>query len=277
MNEQWLIAKSENILITGANGFIGMKVVEALVDFGFEKIRCLVRSDSNLDKLKKIASKTKAEIEILRGTLFSREDCEKAIKGVAVVYHLAVGSSGKSFPNAFMNAVLPTRNLLDACTQEPALRRFVNISSFAIYSNQNKPEKSILDEHCPIELHPQKRGDAYAYAKLKQDQIVMKYAEQFGIKYVMLRPGAVYGPGNDSITGRVGIDTFGIFMHLGGNNPIPFTYVDNCADAIARAGFVEGIEGEIINIVDDDLPTSREFLIQYKKNVKSFPPYSFLR
>jgi len=48
-------------------------------------------------------------------------------------------------------------------------------------------------------------------------------------QYVILRPGAVYGPEDDKITGRVGINTFGIFMHLGGRNKIPFTYVNNCA------------------------------------------------
>jgi nucleoside-diphosphate-sugar epimerase len=74
-----------------------------------------------------------------------------------------------------------------------------------------------------------------------------------------------------AITGRVGIDTFGVFLHMGGSNPIPFTYVDNCAEAIALAGVTRGIDGEVFNIVDDDLPSSREFLRLYKKHVKRFP------
>jgi len=52
---------------------------------------------------------------------------------------------------------------------------------------------------------------------------------------------------------------------------MPFTYVDNCADAIARAGLTEGVDGEVYNIVDDDPPTSRQFLRQYKKAVRRFP------
>ena len=51
---------------------------------------------------------------------------------------------------------------------------------------------------------------------------------------------------------------------------MPFTYVDNCAEAIVLAGLRKGIEGEVINIVDDDLPKSREFLRLYKKQVRRF-------
>ena len=71
-------------------------------------------------------------------------------------------------------------------------------------------------------------------------------------------------------TGRVGVSTFGIFLHLGGSNQLPLSYVDNCADAIVLAGLRAGVESEVFNVVDDDLPSSRQFLRQYKKNVKTF-------
>ena len=47
-------------------------------------------------------------------------------------------------------------------------------------------------------------------------------------------------------------------------------YIDNCAEAIVLAGIKKGVDGEVFNIVDDDLPTSREFLEMYKKNVGHF-------
>ena len=68
----------------------------------------------------------------------------------------------------------------------------------------------------------------------------------------------------------MGIGTFGVFLHLGGSNTIPFTYVDNCADAIALAGLQRGTDGEVFNIVDDDLPSSRRFLRLYKREVRRF-------
>jgi nucleoside-diphosphate-sugar epimerase len=49
------------------------------------------------------------------------------------------------------------------------------------------------------------------------------------------------------------------------------TYVDNCAEAIILAGLRCGVDGEVFNVVDDELPSSRRFLSMYKKHVKRFP------
>jgi nucleoside-diphosphate-sugar epimerase len=51
-------------------------------------------------------------------------------------------------------------------------------------------------------------------------------------------------PGNEAITSRVGIGTFGIFLHLGGGNTIPLTFVDNCVEAIVLAALRPGVDGE---------------------------------
>ena len=48
------------------------------------------------------------------------------------------------------------------------------------------------------------------------------------------------------------------------------TYVDNCAEAIVLAGLKEGVEGQVFNVFDDDLPTSRQFLREYKRKVRRF-------
>jgi nucleoside-diphosphate-sugar epimerase len=169
-----------------------------------------------------------------------------------------------------MNSVVATRNLLDASLPYARLRRFVLVSSFTVYTNLQKVQWRRLDESCPIEEHAELRGEAYCFAKVKQEQIVREYNKKFGIPYVVVRPGNVYGAGKEGIVGRVGIGTFGLFLHLGGSNTIPFTYVDNCAEAIVLAGLVKGVDGEIFNVVDDDLPSSRQFLRLYKKNVRRF-------
>lgn len=269
-NKEYIIKPTDSILITGAGGFIGSKVVETLLERGFKNLRCFIHSSRNLSVLKAMADRTNTNIEFVQGNLHSPEDCKQAVKGISVIYHLAIGSGGKSFPSSFMNAVIPTRNLLDACINDKSLKRFVNTGSFAIYSNRNNQQRLLQDESCPIDEHPELRADAYAFAKLKQDQIVAEYGRKHNLPYVIVRPSYVYGPGKDSIPGRVGMDTFGIFMHLGGSNKIALTYIDNCADAIVLAGVVKGVDGETFNIVDDDLPSSRQFLRLYKKNVKKF-------
>jgi nucleoside-diphosphate-sugar epimerase len=108
------------------------------------------------------------------------------------------------------------------------------------------------------------------YAKVRQDQIVMDFGRRHSLPFVIVRPGVVYGSGNEGISGRIGVGTFGLFLHLGGSNRIPLTHVRNCADAIVLAGLVGGIDHQVFNIVDDDLPTSRQFLREYKRRVRSF-------
>jgi nucleoside-diphosphate-sugar epimerase len=211
-----------------------------------------------------------SKVEIVRGNLLSPEDCAAATRDVAVIYHLAAGTASKSFADAFLNSVVTTRNLLDGALRHQRLRRFVNVSSFSVYTNEHKPCRGVLDESCPTEGRPELRGDAYCFAKMKQDELVMDYGRKHRIPYVIIRPGVVYGPGKERIHGRVGLGTFGIFLHLGGPNPVPLTHVENCAEAIALAGIRQGVEGEVLNVVDDDLPTSRQFLRMYKEEVRSF-------
>ena len=271
-NEVFIIGPDDPILVTGATGFIGSRLVESLLDRGFRNLRCFARPSSEVARLEAIRSRRRegTRIVVVKGNLLSREDCAAATKDVAVIFHLAVGAGEKSFPDAFMNSVVTTRNLLEASLRHTNLRRFVNISSFAVYTNTQNPRWRLLDESSPIEKRPALREDAYCFAKVKQDEIVTEYGRRFGIPYVIVRPGAVYGPGTKDITGRVGIHTFGVFLHLGGPNTIPFTYVDNCAEAIVLAGLKNGVDGEVFNVVDDDLPSSRRFLRLYKRNVRRF-------
>jgi len=240
------------------------------VDRGFRNLACFARPSSDLTRIEDIIKNRPlgVRIEVLKGNLLSGEDCASACKDVAVIFHLAAGTGEKSFPDAFMNSVVTTRNLLEASFRYARLQRFVQVSSFAVYTNRQKSRR--LDESCPIEEHPELRGDAYCFAKVKQEQIVVEYGRNYSIPYVIVRPGSVYGGGKTQITGRVGLGTFGLFLHLGGSNTIPFTYVDNCAEAIVLAGLVRGVNGEVFNAVDDDLPSSRQFLRLYKKNVRSF-------
>lgn len=271
-HEDFIAGPDDRILITGASGFIGRSLVKILFDRGFRNLRLFVRPSGKVAALEALSAQCTngARPEIVKGNLLSREDCIRATNGATVVYHLAAGTGEKSFPAAFMGSVVTTRNLLDACVQQASLRRFVNVSSFAVYTNTGKPRRRLLDESCPVESRPELRGDAYCFAKVKQDEIVAEYGEKFGIPYVIVRPGYVYGPQKGTITDRVGVGTFGVFLHLGGSNPIPFTYVDNCAEAIVLAGLQKGIEREVFNVVDDDLPSSRKFLRLYKRNVRRF-------
>src|SRR5262249_52964989 len=152
--------------------------------------------------------------EVIIGDLLSREDCRKAAQRASVVYHLAAGID-KSFAGAFMNSALATRNLMEAFLECGQPKRFVNVSSFAVYSNLGFRRGAVLDETCPLEDAPQKRYDPYGFGKLKQEELVTEYGRKNALPFVILRPGVVFGPGRKTLSGRIGIDTFGLFMHMG--------------------------------------------------------------
>lgn len=265
MPKEFIAPRTDRILVTGSNGFIGAKVVEILLEYGFSNLRCFVRPSSRLDRLNRVLKKFSAEksVELVSGDLLSRDDCARAANGVSVIYHLAAGFD-KSFAGAFMNSALATRNLAEAFLERGHPKRFVNVSSFAVYSNLTLKRRAPLDEDSPLEDAPQERYDAYAFGKLKQEEVIRSYGRMQGLPYVILRPGAVFGPGKKDLTGRIGVDTFGFFIHVGGSNQLPLTFVDNCAEAIVLAGLVPGVDGEIFNVVDDELLTSSQFLRAYK-------------
>jgi nucleoside-diphosphate-sugar epimerase len=88
-----------------------------------------------------------------------------------------------------MNSALATRNLLDAYLEHGRPRRFVNVSSFAVYSNLSLERGALLDETCPLETDFQARYDAYGFGKLKQEELVREYGVKHQLRYVILRPG----------------------------------------------------------------------------------------
>jgi len=201
MNRKFSGSPKDCILVTGSNGFIGSKVVQELLEYGFANLRCFVRPSSKLDRLKKLLGEVHARqnVEFVIGDLLSQDDCRKATAGVSIIYHLAAGME-KSFAGAFMNSALGTRNLMDAFLERGEPKRFVNVSSFAVYSNLSLKRGALLDETCPLENAPQERFDAYGFGKLKQEQIVREYGKKHNLRYVILRPGYVFGPGKRELT-----------------------------------------------------------------------------
>ena len=268
--QAWIVDRTVPVLVTGAAGFVGSRVVSALLRLGFERVVCGVRPSSDLSLLRAgIPEELANRCQILEANLLSREECRKLAEDAELVYHLVAGR-GKSFPGCFQGSVITTRNLLDALIENRHLKRFVNVSSFAVYSRFQSRRGAVWDEACPLEGNLDELHDAYAYGKLRQDELVQDYHERFGLPFTIVRPGIVFGPGKMFIPGFVGMDTFGFFMHLGGGGRLPLTYVDNCAEAIVLAGLVKGVEGEVFNVVDDHLPTSRSFLRAYKHQVRDF-------
>ena len=175
-----IVGPDDPVLVTGATGFIGCRVVASLLDHGFRHVRAFVRPSSDLAGLEAIRrTHLSARVEVMRGNLLSAGDCDQAARDAAVIYHLAAGTGEKSFPEAFRHSVVTTRNLLDAALRHGGLRRFVNVSSFAVYTNRGKPRTAAARRVGRRSSEtPERRGEAYCYAKVKQDELVARVRDE---------------------------------------------------------------------------------------------------
>lgn len=255
------------ILVTGAGGFLGKAIVERLLAHGQNDLRCMLRDASKTRGLEAIAARyPQARLEYVTVNLRNPNEIPRAVAGADIVIHAAAALKG-SPAEMFMDSVVASRNLLEAIANELRHIRVVLVSSFGAMGVAELPRGAMVDEKTPLEQHPERR-DVYSHSKLRQEQLFWEYHQKYGFDLVVLRPGVIYGPGGGHFSNRVGLSLFGRFLHLGGKNLLPLTYVDNCAEAIVVAALSESSSGQVYNVVDDDLMTSGQYLSLYKKNVR---------
>lgn len=267
------------ILVTGGAGFLGKEVVRLLISKYEQNVRCLVRPGTSFHPFKELfGGKLPSSLDICPASFNDIPSLRQAINGVDIVLHLAASLTG-SVPAQVANTVVGSENFFKACIEEK-VSRFVLCSSFGVIGASKIKKNTIIDESIPMETHPELR-DPYSFAKHMQEQLAWEYSNEKGLPLVVVRPGVVFGPPVSILSSRIGLLLFGAFLHLGGQNKIPLTYKDNCADLIIKAGMVPGVEGEIFCAVDDDLPTSKYLLSRYKKEVGGLRsvrvPYGLLR
>ncbi|WKB53906.1 NAD-dependent epimerase/dehydratase family protein [Eleftheria terrae] len=253
------------ILLTGAAGFLGKQIARSLLAEGARDLRLHVRHTAPrglLDTLQR--DFPEAHIEIGTGNLLARGSLDELVRGVDCIVHAAAGMRGAA-ADMFANTVIGTRNLLEAAVAQ-GVRRVVLISSFAVFRTEHLPAGATLDETAPTEEVGVEKGP-YGYAKTRQEQLFAEFQREHGFDSVVLRPGVIYGPGGGALSPRVGLKAMGFFFSLGGKALLPLTYVDNCADAVARAT-LHAAPGSVFSVVDDDLPSCRSYLRQYCRSVQ---------
>ncbi len=254
------------VLVTGSNGFLGTRLVDRLLERRRDRVICLVRPASNRSRLEAALSRHQGNFEIRVGSLASVDAAADAIAGVDQIQHLAAALSG-SGADMVLNTVVTSRNLLEAASRLQQSPKIVLTSSFALYGVAEMPRGALVSEGSPIERHPEQR-DLYSFTKARQERLFWDYRQRHGLPLVVVRPGVIYGPGGTPMSNRVGLRLPGVFLHLGGNNTLPLTYVENCAEALVVAGERCPGDGEVVNVVDDNLPTCAQYLARYRREVE---------
>lgn len=253
------------VLVTGAGGFLGRRIVESLLNMGVRDVRVHVRQTAPAGMVSSLQSRfPDAHIEVVPANLLAKGSLPALVQGVDCMVHAAAGMKGAA-ADMFANTVMATRNLLDAAG-EAGVRRIVLISSFAVYRASDLKAGQVLDERVALEKTGVERG-SYGYAKTRQEQMFHEYQQRFGFEAVVLRPGVIYGPGGGALSARVGIKALGFFFSLGNGALLPLTYVDNCADAVAVAA-LKAPAGSSFSVVDDELPTCSHYLRRYRNEVE---------
>lgn len=176
------------VLVTGAAGFIGSHVVDALLASGSE-VRALVRYNSRGDVgwLRDICSKS--GLEIVRGDLRDPDSVDEAVSGADVVLHLgALIAIPYSYvaPQAYVETnICGTLNVLRAARRHDVERVVVTSTSEVYGTAQSVP---ITEEHGLNAQSP------YAATKIGADQLALSFHRSFDLPVTVIRPFNTYGP-----------------------------------------------------------------------------------
>ncbi len=241
-------------LVTGADGFMGSHLVEALLGWDHcEHVFAFVHRTP----LKWLSSGPTIPLTIINGDV-SRIQSMAKIPNVDVIFHLAAVSSPSRCENnpeaARLTNFQGTINLLNRAQEMSPHPLFVFVSTAALYG---EPEYVPIDEEHPVEPR-----DPYTYVKLSAEITVMSYHRDQGIPAVIVRPFNVYGPRQPEEFVVPTIITQclqGVELRLGdGRSLRNFTYVTDATNMLLRAASYPEAIGQVINLgTRPVLPISR--------------------
>ncbi len=239
--------EDKSILVTGAGGFIGFTLIEALVDAGAQ-VRAFLRYTSRADEglLKTLPLSIRNKIELAFGDLRDPNAVEQAAEGVELIFHLgALISIPYSYVHpveVVQSNVIGTLNVLQACRQHGCA--LVHTSTSEVYGSA---------QYVPInEDHPLQGQSPYSASKIGADKLVESYYRSFDVQAVTVRPFNTYGPGQSAraviptiITQALSQDE----IHLGNlDTKRDFTYVTDTAMGFLKAAQTPGVVGETFNL-----------------------------
>jgi dTDP-glucose 4,6-dehydratase len=185
-----LIPHPSTILVTGADGFIGSHLTEALVHQGY-KVRAFVlyNSFNSWGWLDHCSDEVKSQLEIFSGDIRDPHGVKEAMKGCDAVLHLAaliaIPYSYHS-PDTYVDTnIKGTLNVLQAA-RDVGVQRVIHTSTSEVYGTA---------QFVPItEKHPLQGQSPYSATKIAADQLAYSYYASFDLPVVIARPFNTYGP-----------------------------------------------------------------------------------
>lgn len=251
--------KSKRVLVTGAAGFIGSHLVEALVARG-ANVTCLVHynSTSSIGNLELLPADIRPRITVAFGNIEDSDFIQRTVEGQEIVLHLAalIGIPYSYVaPRSYVRTNIEgTLNVLEAARLHQ-IQRIVHTSTSEVYGTARRTP---IDEE-----HPLQGQSPYSASKIAADKLAESYHKSFNTPVVTLRPFNTFGPRQ---TARAFIPTIitqalaGDTVRLGALTPRrDMTYVTDTVDGFIRAATAPGIEGETINLGTGEMFSIQEF------------------
>lgn len=236
-------------LVTGAAGFIGSHLVEALVATGHD-VRVLVRYNGRDDRghLDRLPASVMDHVEVHRGDLKDPEAVRKAVKRQEWVLHLgaliAIPYSYQNPLDVVQTNVLGTTHILDACRDSDTLERAVLTSTSEVYGTA---------QYVPIdEAHPLVGQSPYAATKIASDAMGLSYYRSFQLPVTVLRPFNTFGPRQSAraiIPSIISQALVSPKIRLGSLDPRrDLTYVKDTASAFIAIAGCDAALGRSVNV-----------------------------
>lgn len=222
---------ARKVLVTGATGFVGVNLVEALLRRGYS-VTCLVRSTSDVHALRN------RPIRLITGDLDDPAALREAVRAIHIVYHLAGLIKAADRASYFRINQAGTRHLLEALAEaNPNLNRFVHVSSLAA-AGPSTGAQGLTEKDPPNPI------SWYGESKLGSEREVLRYRDAYPV--TILRPSAVYGPGDRETLLVFRMIQWGCLLTPGYyERRFSLIHVDDLAEAIILAGECSTPSGEI--------------------------------
>lgn len=171
------------MLVTGATGFTGARLVRRLIRDGAQ-VRAIARASSELAPFRDL------EVRWFRGEVFDPAVVAAAMPGVAYVFHVAAAYREARHADEMYRRVHveSTQLLARAALENPGFKRFVHVSTVGVLGHIAQPP---ADETAP--MNP---GDVYQSTKAEAEQWLREFGPQEGLPFTVIRPAAIYGPGD---------------------------------------------------------------------------------
>jgi nucleoside-diphosphate-sugar epimerase len=234
--------KGRKVLVTGATGFIGGRLVEKLILQHSADVRALVRHFGHAARLARF------DLEMVSGSIEDQDAVEKAVTGTEFVFNLAYVTSNSVSENTGAMAHLVEASLTGG------VRRLVHISTYSVYEPFTD---GVIDEATPV------GPGAYGYpkAKIAVEEQVMAAVRERGLPAVILRPTIVYGPFGGHWTDRTAKNLIKgrVVLPDEGGGLCNGVFVDDLVDAMILASVRPEAIGETFLISGPDQVTWRTY------------------